>query len=234
MNFPDIYAQIEEELTWRQNEIRFLKNQLSNIVSDSDKKRYRKSLVVMLYSHYEGYCKTVFLIYVKTVNSNAVNRLHANDFIMAASLSDIFKAYGNLDKKSEVFKNSLPADEKLHLFARQVDFVKAIDGLWNELLVIPEDIVDTESNLKPIVMRKILFRLGFEHDCFSKYEGEIHHLLHKRNNVAHGFEKQGVEEKEYDEVEKATYTIMNELKKMIVQALYGFKFLKEPPLAASP
>ncbi|WP_282434148.1 hypothetical protein [Desulfosporosinus acidiphilus] len=43
MNVLDILAQLEEELTWRQNEIRFLKNQLSEI-SDVEKKDFIESL----------------------------------------------------------------------------------------------------------------------------------------------------------------------------------------------
>lgn len=42
MNNLDIRAQIEEEITWRYNEIRFLKNQLPLI---SQKKAIKKSIV---------------------------------------------------------------------------------------------------------------------------------------------------------------------------------------------
>jgi len=62
MDLADIRAQLESELTWRQNEMRLLHNQLEFIEKYEEKKRYRKSLVVMLYSHYEGFCKTAFLI----------------------------------------------------------------------------------------------------------------------------------------------------------------------------
>ena len=68
MNLLDIRAQIEEEITWRSDEIRFLKNQLSNIQKETEKEKYRKSLVVMLYSHYEGFSKTIFQIYINEIN----------------------------------------------------------------------------------------------------------------------------------------------------------------------
>ncbi|MEX1030308.1 MAG: MAE_28990/MAE_18760 family HEPN-like nuclease [Paenibacillaceae bacterium] len=226
MTIDDIYAQIEEEITWRRDEIRFLKNQLQSIHNDNDKKRYRKSLIVMLYSHYEGFCKTAFQIYVKAINDQLIPRNDANCVIKAASLGDVFKAYGNSDKKNEYFKTSLPTDEKLHIFSRQVDFVATIDALWAEKVRIPEDIVDTESNLKPVVMKKLLFRLGFEFDSFLMYEGLIHQLLNKRNSIAHGAEKSGVEENIYNDVEGATFTIMNELKKLIMDALDKRKYLK--------
>ena len=46
MNNLDIRAQIEEEITWRYNEIRFLKNQLPNIPKESDKEKYRNHLLL--------------------------------------------------------------------------------------------------------------------------------------------------------------------------------------------
>jgi HEPN superfamily RiboL-PSP-like protein len=43
-----------------------------------------------------------------------------------------------------------------------------------------------ESNLKPVVLRKILFRLGFPPETFASHEGTIHRLVNRRNNIAHG------------------------------------------------
>ena len=40
-------AELEEELRWRQEELVFFKNQLSNIESEIDADRYRKSLVLI-------------------------------------------------------------------------------------------------------------------------------------------------------------------------------------------
>ena len=62
MNIIEVRAEFEEELTWRVDEIRLLHNQLGYIRKEADKMRYRKALVVMLYSHFEGFCKTAFSI----------------------------------------------------------------------------------------------------------------------------------------------------------------------------
>ena len=66
---PDEFrAELEEELRWRQEELAFFKNQLVDIVLENDADRYRKSLVLILYSHFEGYVKNLFwfiyLIYI--------------------------------------------------------------------------------------------------------------------------------------------------------------------------
>ena len=226
MEIIDVLSQIEEELTWRQNEIRFLRNQLSNISAEDDKKRYRKSLVVMLYSHYEGFCRTAFLIYVHQINNLRIKRGEVNEYIKTASLAEVFKAYSNLDKKCKLFKKVLPDDFKLHLYSRQVDFVNMINELWNDTLIIPEDIIDTESNLRPVVLRKMLFRLGFPCDTFSQYEGRIHMLLEYRNNIAHGTKKDGLTETDYYRIESATFTRTTELKKLIIKALQNDAHLK--------
>ncbi|MNU00538.1 hypothetical protein D3C72_2436890 [compost metagenome] len=76
-------------------------------------------------------------------------------------------------------------------------------------------------------MRKLLFRLGFDHTSFATYEGNIELLLNKRNNVAHGAIKEGIKERDYEKIEKATFIIMNELKKLIMQALTDKLYLKQ-------
>ena len=228
MNILDIRAQLEEELTWRLNELRFLRNQLAFIKDHDQKKLFRKSILVMLYSHFEGFCKTVFLIYIKTINQERVTRSNANDFIATASLVEIFRAYDNLDKKCELFKRALPDDNKLHKFARQVDFVREFNVFLAKIVDLPESIVDVESNLKPIVLRKILYRLGFPHDAFESFEGEINHLLNLRNSIAHGAYKQGLEQAEYAKIETATFDVMFRIKKIIISALDKQEFLKIP------
>lgn len=226
MNLLDIQTQLEEELTWRLNEIRFLKNQVTNIRNESEKKIYRKALIVMLYSHFEGFSKTAFLIYINAINQEQVKRIDANDYITTASLAEIFKAYENKDKKCKVFKNSLPSDEKLHHFARQVDLVIELNDLWNCKVEIPESIVDVESNLKPMVLRKLLYRLGFPYNIFQKHEGLINHLINLRNSIAHGVYKSGLDDKEYNDIEKSIFDMMSELKKIIIEALTSRLYLK--------
>jgi len=103
----------------------------------------------------------------------------------------------------------------------------AMEQLWKEIVAIPEEVVDTESNLKPVVLRKILFRLGFQHNCFKKNEGMISHLLERRNNVAHGAQKEGLSKEDYEEIEKATLEIMRQLKSLIVDALLNKSYLKK-------
>src|SRR5262245_48557059 len=69
MNLADVRAELEEELAWRKEEIRFLKNQMTEMKTEDERERFRRALVVMLYSHFEGYWRAAFSTYVKALNS---------------------------------------------------------------------------------------------------------------------------------------------------------------------
>ncbi len=200
--------------------MRFLTNQIAYMTKEEDKNRYRKSLIVMLYSHYEGFSKVAFTIYVGAINQEGLLCSDVVDAIAVASLATAFDSYDDRDKKCQFFKNELPEDGKLHRFARQVDLLSELNNILSRQVNIPADmIVDTEGNLKSYVMRKILFRLGFPHLAFADQENTINMLLQRRNNVAHGADKNGMDEKTYKKLETAVFDMMDDLLKMIVKAL---------------
>jgi hypothetical protein len=227
LNLEEVRAQLEDELTWRQDEIRFLHNQLSDIKKEEDKMRYRKALVVMLYSHFEGFCKTALSIYANTINQEGLTCTLVTDEIIASSLATVFKDFENTNRKSSLFRNDLPDDRTLHRFARQVELISNLKEIWKLNVQIPiSDVVDTEANLKPSIMRKILYRLGLPYDMFKENEGKIHLLLGYRNNIAHGIAKDGLSERTYEEIQAATREIMSSLIKIITSALSDTKYLR--------
>ena len=63
MTADELRAALEAELAWRQEELAFFKNQLSDI-TEENKNKYRKCLVLILYSHLEGYIKICLQTYV--------------------------------------------------------------------------------------------------------------------------------------------------------------------------
>jgi hypothetical protein len=68
VDLASIRAELESEQTWRHDEIRFLRNQLASICGNRRKMQFRRALVVMLYAHYEGFCKFALERYVRSVN----------------------------------------------------------------------------------------------------------------------------------------------------------------------
>jgi hypothetical protein len=145
MNFAAIRAELENEQTWRQNEIRFLRNQLVHIPSDSEQAQFRRALVVMLYAHYEGFCHFALLQYVKEVNQAAIMCGDATPAIVAGAWSKVFTAMENGDRKSTIFRNRLPDDTQLHRFARRRDFIEQFADFAKQTTQLPEDTIDMES-----------------------------------------------------------------------------------------
>ena len=225
-SLADAWTEIESDYAWRSDEIRFFQNQLTNIVSEFEKDQFRRAIILILYSHFEGFCKFAFSLYVNVVNMQSIKCEDANYAIAAASLADLFDALRNNDKKNEVFRNSLPNDEKLHRFARDRNFIQESGDFNNRVVLIPDHVVDTESNLKPVVLRKNLFRLGFAYDAFEGIEGEISKLLNFRNRIAHGASRDGITAQDLEQLSTAAYKIMDEIKSTVMNALTNREYLR--------
>ena len=130
MTADELRAALEAELAWRQEELAFFKNQLSDI-TEENKNKYRKCLVLILYSHLEGYIKICLQTYVQYINSQRLNRRDVNTGLMVASMHKEFIAYENLDRKCEIFRKELPDDARLHRLYRRVDFRRRLRILKN-------------------------------------------------------------------------------------------------------
>jgi hypothetical protein len=214
-----IRAELESEQTWRQDEIRFLRNQLASFSNARQKMQFRRSLVVMLYAHYEGFCKFALERYVKAINAARLTCADATPAVVAGTWHQLFTAVESGDRKAKIFKSTLPHDERLHRFARRREFVEKLDELVKMPIDVPDGTVDTESNLWPIVMRKNLFLVGLDHDAFSKHDGQIQTLMNRRNNIAHGAEREGLRADDYEKLEKSVLKIMDDLMDLVMDAI---------------
>ncbi len=99
MNLADIRAELEDELEWRLEEMRFFKNQLADLRTKAQRDRHRRALVVMLYSHFEGVWKAAFSIYVKAISAEGVLCKDATHSLVVASLFDLFAGLSDHRKK---------------------------------------------------------------------------------------------------------------------------------------
>lgn len=231
MNVADVRAEMEGDLSWRQDEIRFLQNQSVLLASVDQQDQFRRAMIVLLYAHFEGYCKFALSVYVNVVNQAGLPCRDANVALAAASLGDVLAALRNPSSKCDEFRNALPDDSGLHLFAREREFVEKTAGLEARRVTIPDGVVDMESNLKPVVLRKNLYRLGLPIDTFESVEGPINRLLNSRNKIAHGESKSGVPLKSYEEVRDAVYQVMQSLTIEVTKAIIEQKFLRLAPVA---
>ncbi len=217
MTADEFRANLENDLAWRQEEIAFFKNQL-NYVTEENKNRYRKSLVLILYSHLEGFIKLSLQTYVQYINSLGLTRNMVTVGLKTASMNKEFNAYDNLDRKSDVFRRELPEDSGLHRFFRRVDFVSQYDEFIGQDLEIDDSIVDTESNLWYIVLKKNLYKLGLPIDLFQDYESDIDALVNRRNSIAHGNFRSGISKEEFHRWEVSTLDVLSG----IIRLLYDY------------
>jgi len=217
---------MEAEREWREREMRLLRNQLSMLPSEDHRKTARKALVVMLYAHFEGVSKALLSMYVNRINNLGLRVDEVIPHIGAASLAEVFGALRDPNRKCAEFARQLPNDAALHRFARDRDFVEAAWKVAQRSVQIdPDEVVDTESNLKPVVLKKILFRLGLDPGLAQPWEGAIHLLLNRRNDVAHGTAKSGLEEPEYAKLEQAVSLVVDGIVRAVFDAVASKAYL---------
>ncbi|MCD8149106.1 MAG: hypothetical protein LUE92_05980 [Clostridiales bacterium] len=224
MTADELRAALEVELAWRQEELAFFKNQLNNI-AERNKDKYRKSLVLILYSHMEGFIKISLQTYIQFINSQDLNRKDVNTGLMVAGMHKEFNAYENLDRKSEYFRKELPEDSRLHRLFRRVDFMEKVEDLKDKKLIIDDQIIDTESNLWYIVLQKNLYKIGLPIDLFDSYKRDIDALVNRRNSIAHGSFKSGVSEQEFSNWENKVSDVLSGVTRMIYDYANSKKYL---------
>jgi hypothetical protein len=226
VDFAELRAEMESEREWRELEMRLFRNQVAALSTEDQRRVARKALVVMLYAHFEGVTKGLLSMYVNRLNALALLVSDVVPSLGAASLSDVFHALRDTNRKCKDFANALPDDTALHRFARDREFVEVAWQIASRTMQInTDDVVDTESNLKPVVLKKILYRLGLNPLLAQPWESVIHQLLNRRNDVAHGTSKSGLDEKEYASLEQAVTLVVDDLVKAISEAVARRQYL---------
>jgi len=226
IDVADLRAEIESEREWREGEMRLFRNQIAALDDEEKRRIGRKGLVVMLYSHFEGATKAIISMYVNRLNTLGFRVEEVATSIGAASLEEIFLALRDPFKKCKEFARLLPDDTALHRFAREREFVEVAWQIAQRAVRIDADsVVDTESNLKPVVLKKILYRVGLDPQLAEPWAGVINQLLNRRNAVAHGSERGGLDGRDYARLEQAVNLVMDELVKAVTDAVARETFL---------
>ena len=215
MTADEFRAILESELKWRQEDMAFFKNQLNNLSDEVEKERYRKSLVLILYAHLEGCVKIALQTYIQYINEQNLKRNEVEIGLMVAGMHKEFLAYENIDRKCKIFHRSLPEDKELHRHFRRVDFMNQIEDIKEQPLIIDDTIIDTESNLWYVLLQKNLYKIGLPIDLFDMYRIEIDALVNRRNSIAHGNSKSGVDANEYQQWEGRVYNILADITRIL-------------------
>jgi hypothetical protein len=218
MTAEEMRTQLEEDRTSRLDELRRLRNLMADM-DDAARDEFRRTLVVMTYAHFEGFCKTAMLAYVLAINGMKLAASSAVAEIIAASWTTRFARMENPNLKCDIFRRELPDDTQLHRFARRRDFVTELPGFMTTIVEIPDEVVDTESNLTPVILRKNLFRLGLRYSIADEVSPELSELLNRRNGICHGWDRKPVGAEEYARVEAAATKVMETIMLTVVEGI---------------
>jgi hypothetical protein len=157
---------IDSEIAWRKKEIIDLKS----ITLQSRGRVSSKALVLISYSHWEGFVKSISAAYLGYLRFLAYPRERLSERIIAPL---ILQLGGQMKVKDKIsLLNDILCDP-----TKKVDF--NIDRL-----------VDTGSNLNFEVLEKIMYNIGTNAEHFDLHKQFIdQQLLGTRNSLAHGEER---------------------------------------------
>lgn len=239
MSPENFRGELEWDLDRRKKEMVVFTNLLNNM-PNQDKEIYCKALLVMLYSHFEGFCRYAFLTYLRFINDEKIKRSSAKESLIASSLMDVFhdlKYVNNGRYCCDAFNITSDETQFSRFFVR-AHFIRKFEDILSEEVNIsgemPGKIVDTKSNLWPNVFSTILYRLGLPHNEFDNYTSVICNMLHRRNAYAHGIEVDGIKEDEFRTIEGKIYAIFSDLITLLTKSAKNKSYLKlSPPTPSS-
>jgi hypothetical protein len=221
--------ELYREFDWRFDEIRRLQNLITQDRNRDDRDELRKSLIVVLYAHFEGFCVFALEHYLASLNSFRLSCRNAASSIVAGAWELLFNAMEHGDEKCKLFTRPLPNDPYLHRHWRRRHFVEEIDRFWKFPVQLDERVIDSESNLKPEVLQRNLFILGLDHKFVEPLAANLRNLLSRRNRIAHGDDRRPVLESEYYEYESTVFEICYQMIEFLNDSIANEAYQKSEP-----
>ncbi len=166
-SLTELQEKVDNDIAQRKKELINLKGLLLNAKAKNEL-LLAKCLVVMSYSHWEGFVKNATRIYMKYVQFQGLNANQYSQELRSAL------TYRQIMKNSDSVVNKILLTE---------------DCLYNNkvLTVDVDDLCDTESNLNFDVLKKILYNVGLRSNVFDTKEIYINEkIVGDRNKFAHG------------------------------------------------
>lgn len=214
---------MEESLSWRKNEIKTLKN----LLCDGNNVPVVKTLIVMLYAHFEGFFKDCLECYIRYINSTELSLNRFSDSIITASLNREYAAFENKNRKCKELTSVPPAEEFLHKFHRRMELTQKFSSDYlNRKIRIDEKIINTKSNLDYGVVQENMYILGLDYNYFLNKQNAIIKLVRLRNSVAHGSQREPIEFVEFEKIEKDIFEVMEDVIKYLFQFCLEERYLK--------
>ncbi len=212
---------MENELTWRRDEIRHLRN-LGTLDPESNPRNRlqvesrRRALLVMLYAHLEGFVRFALEQYADAINRANISIAEAKPQLAAACLSDHFKTY----RSSEVGDPHDPSGNRARQVMRDAQLVDEITQVFGKkaLSLRVDHVSSADSNLSALVLRRNLALLGLEGDEVFRFIGTLDGLLKLRNGVAHGENINLRSDKNFEKLERRVFDLCEYIMRLVYEA----------------
>lgn len=190
MTYDQLEQFLDEDLAWRKKEI----SELYLIYKDVEAEVLLKSLILLLYAHWEGYIKKSSKVYLKYIVEKKVQLKDLQENFKAVALkANISRCISS--EESLNLENELSFMDKYLLFQEK----KFKVGI-NPDLDQDNSIIDTQSNLKPKILANIFKILGLSFkSAISTREHYIDtYLIRSRNTIGHGSKFKETEDGDFD------------------------------------
>jgi hypothetical protein len=216
-----IRATLENELSWRRDEIRNLRNaQISQRAGATTKMR---ALLVMLYAHLEGFSKFALEQYATTINNEQVPVLKAKKELSAACLAADFRGYRTADPGDQ----RDPEGSRARQVAKDAELIERILTLQNAVIRLDVDsVTSADSNLSSVVLHRNLTMLGLDRVEFYRFASTMRGLLNYRNNIAHGQTVNVPSDSSFLRLEDRIFDLCESLMRSIYEAVRDEEYLR--------
>lgn len=214
----DIHADLEADRGAREAEMAIFER-LALSAEEGEKGSLRRSLILLIYAHLEGFCKFSLFAYVQWLNSSRLKCSDVSYPLVAATLSKVFASLRDPNSKHNLFRHVSPDDPSLHLVAREQVFIEKLGDVVAAEIAIPDKVIDTKSNVTPEILMKMLFLLGMRYQQVQEYSGGLNKLLGIRNSIAHGDRLAVPSEDAVREYKMTAKAIMDLLQEEVYSAL---------------
>lgn len=202
-------SKLDRELAWRKKELITIYFDVPDDDSTPLAKAKCRQAIVILYSHWEGFAKNAFKLYLTEIASARPNPRTLRAELLGLCFRKQIKAAAARRVAHDIGK-----------------CMKAVtDPLANLPRVPKNGVVQTRSNLSGAVLREILENLGLNPSQYSTYEADpIHVLLNSRNKVAHG-DGIPIPVESYKRIHRSMLNLMDELRSYLEDELAASSYL---------
>ena len=217
MDYEALRALLEEDLAWRLDELRHLRNSL---LGDVEREAWSvtalRTILVMQYAHLEGFAHNAFRLYVDAVNNRALKADQLRPELFACALVPDFDALRLGGNEQESSEGRLTRRANM-----QFRFVQRVRKLGSEEVVIDADhAVSMEMNFGADVLRRTLFMLGIpESEVDRSYFSSLEFVRRARNDIAHGARRERIEAGLFEAHQKKCEQFMSDLSRLIGSAV---------------